>query len=588
MASTDNIRLSEILEHVSDGRIQLPEFQRNWVWDDERIRALIATVTLDYPLGVIMTLSCGDQPLFKARPLAGTEPERITTGPKQLLLDGQQRITSLFQAFASGRPTVTRSSRGAQVECWYYLDVDRAVDPEADREDAIIAVPANRSLRAGALRESTVDLTTADAEVAARLFPLHLAFDIEARSEWQQKFVDKDPARNWPVWTPLVKILDHIANFRVPAITLASDTDKVAVCSVFERVNTGGVVLTVFELLTASYAGDRKYSQENGRDFHLAEHWTDIQSRLRDKWPALWDLKETDFLMALALVNSFKKRRTVGCKRKDLLDLPLEDYLRHAPDIEQALHWCGAFLLRRGIYDGQDLPYRTQLVPLAAIRAVLGERTDDPGIEQLIARWYWCGVFGELYGGSIESRFPRDVEQVVGWVDGGPEPDTVAEASFNRQRLDTMATRNSAAYKGMIGLLIKSGAVDWYYTEKPMTVDSAMEQEVEIRQIFSKAWAERNGLKNDPRITSIVNKTVLSQRAFRIMDGSTPTSYLDALARESGIPAAWMDDTVTTHFIDPKALRASDFDTFYTHRAEQLTMLVQASMDALPEPGGEA
>lgn len=578
MAGLDNIKLGEALQQVGSGFIQLPEFQRSWVWDDDRIRALIATVTLDYPLGVIMTLECGEQPLFKPRPLEGTSLAPGAVRPDQLLLDGQQRMTSLYQALASGRPTTTRNGRGAEVKVWYYLDIDKVLDPEADREDAVIAVPESKIMRAGSFRAAAVDLTTPEEEAAERLFPLHLVLDDLGKNAWHQRFVELDVA-NWPTWAGLNRILERIANFQVPLIKLKKDTDKVAVCSVFERVNTGGVVLDVFELLTASYAGDRKYAREHdGEDFHLVGDWKQIQERVREKWVALWHLEPTDFLMALALVNNLKKGRTVGCKRKDLLDLPLEDYLRWAPELEKALDWCGGFLQRQGVYAYQDLPYRTQLVPLAAIKAVLGDRTDEAKVEDLIARWYWCGVFGELYGGNTESRFPRDLEQVLAWIDGGPLPDTVAEATFNRNRLDTMATRNSAAYKGMVGLLIKHEVVDWYYTDQPFTVESAIDTEADLWQIFPKAWAERNGLKKDPRITSIVNKTVLSLRAGRTMAGSAPAAYLETFGRESGLPGPWMDDVVATHLIAPKTLRAGDFDSFYANRAARLTELIHDAM----------
>ena len=56
MAALDNVKLKDVLADVASGSLQLPDFQRNWKWDDDRIRAIIATVTLDYPLGVVMTL----------------------------------------------------------------------------------------------------------------------------------------------------------------------------------------------------------------------------------------------------------------------------------------------------------------------------------------------------------------------------------------------------------------------------------------------------------------------------------------------------------------------------------------------------
>ncbi len=65
----DGPSLGKMLDDVAAGRIQLPDFQRQWKWDDDRIRALLATVTLDYPLGVAMTLETGGDAQFKARPL---------------------------------------------------------------------------------------------------------------------------------------------------------------------------------------------------------------------------------------------------------------------------------------------------------------------------------------------------------------------------------------------------------------------------------------------------------------------------------------------------------------------------------------
>ena len=97
MAGLDNPKLKDVLKDVASGVLQLPDFQREWKWDDERIRALIATVTLDYPLGVVMALETGGTSPFKARTLKGAEDAEGKV-PDLLLLDGQQRLTSLFQA----------------------------------------------------------------------------------------------------------------------------------------------------------------------------------------------------------------------------------------------------------------------------------------------------------------------------------------------------------------------------------------------------------------------------------------------------------------------------------------------------------
>jgi hypothetical protein len=585
----DNLKLGKLLKHVEAGEIQLPDFQRQWKWDDERIRSLLATVTLDYPLGVVMTLETGGEAQFKARPLAGTSvPAGVV--PEQLLLDGQQRLTSLYQALLSRRPVETEDARHNRLSRWYYIDIAQAIDESADREDAILSVPVDRTLRKDFARKVKLDLTSREQECRAGVFPLNLTFDGAAQGAWMRGYVQIDESR-WDIW-PIFKerVLDRVAGFAVPLIKLPKDTRKEAVCAVFEKVNTGGVVLNVFELLTATYAGNRGYSNEHGGDFSLAQDWRGIRAALSAKHPVLEGLENIDFLQALALVVTYDRRRrhlvdkpdattapAVGCKRKDLLDLPLEDYLKWAPDVTDALEWAGGFLREQGVFRKEDLPYRTQLAPLAAIRTILGSRVDEPGVEAKIARWYWCGVLGELYGGTIESRFPRDVEQVVAWVDGRAEPDTVTEANFREQRLRTLATRNSAAYKGIFALLIRQGCYDWYHASGPINGEIVIGESVDFRLIFPKGWFERTKIK-DERMNSVVNKTAMSFRANKMIGSRSPATYLEMIARESGSPPDWVDDLVSTHRIDPKTLRAADFDAFYRDRTEQLLALVESAM----------
>lgn len=585
----DGLKLGDLLRSVQAGKIQLPDFQRPWKWDDDRIRSLLATVTLDYPLGVIMTLETGGEAQFKARPLAGTTPA-AELGPEQLLLDGQQRLTSLYQALLSPDPVQTEDTRHNKFSRWYYIDIAKAVDESADREDAILSVPEDRLLRTDFARRITVDLTSRQKECEAGLFPLNLTLDKKEVGAWQRIYVQLDGSR-WDIW-PLFQdqILERIANFIVPQIRLPKETHKEAVCAVFEKVNTGGVVLTVFELLTATYAGDQEYSTTHGRDFSLASDWARILAALSARYPVLEGLESTDFLQSLSLVVTYHRRRrhmanrpgtstapAIGCKRKDLLDLPLREYLATAPAVAEALEWAGAFLYDQCVFRMEDLPYRTQLVPLAAIRVILGARTDGPDARSKISRWYWCGVLGELYSGTIESRFPRDLEQVVSWIDGGDEPDTVSEANFQEQRLRTLATRNSAAYKGIFALLLQQGCYDWYQTSEPINADILVGEAVDFRLVFPKGWFVRSSLK-DSRMNSVVNKTPLSFRANRTIGTRSPATYLDMIARESGALKDWVDDLVSTHRIDPNTLRAADFDAFYRDRTDQLLALVEAAM----------
>ncbi|MEV5509915.1 DUF262 domain-containing protein [Streptomyces orinoci] len=591
MAGLDNVKLKTLLADVATGALQLPDFQREWKWDDDRIRAIVATVTLDYPLGVVMTLETGGESPFRARALTGARIEEMPD-PALLLLDGQQRLTSLFQALFQDRPVETIDARGNPARRWYYVDIKKAVGSAADRDEAIVSVPEGKVLRANFARDVVHDLTSTESECAAGLFPLRIVFDTAKVNAWRRVY-EKGDDGHFDLWSRFEEqVLEHVRSFQVPMIKLAASTSMDAVCAVFERVNTGGVPLNVFELLTATYAGDRGYRERTGGYYELPKVWHTVKEELALRYPVFGrlamgiddGLSSTDFLQAVALVRTWHRKQTghgsgVSCKRRDLLELPLADFESLAPRLADAFAWVGAFLEKQCIVRVTDLPYRTQLIPLAAVRTILGEDTDTLGAEDMITQWYWCGVLGEMYGGSTESRFTRDVEQLVAWIRrDGVAPETVTDAYFFPERLDSLTTRNSAAYKGIYALLIKQGAVDWHYTDAPLKPSVMDEYGVDIRQIFPRSWVRRRRTGADSLpANSIVNKTPLSLRAAQTLAGP-PAAYLDSLAAASDMRREWFDDVIATHLIDPYHLRANDYEAFYTARAKQLEDLVYAAM----------
>ena len=404
MAALDNVKLKDVLADVASGSLQLPDFQRNWKWDDDRIRAIIATVTLDYPLGVVMTLQTGGATRFRSRTLTGARPDGDPAADL-LLLDGQQRLTSLFQALWLDAPVETADARGKPIERWYYVDIAKAVGPSADRDEAILSVPADKVLRTDFNRTVVLDLSTTEDECAAGLFPLHLVFDAQRVNQWKKSYIKADEDRNWDLWGQFDEsVLQQVRAFQVPMIRLAASTSMDAVCAVFERVNTGGVPLNVFELLTATYAGDRDYVDRTGDYYQLPEVWREIKQGLAAKYPVFGrldgglenGLSSIDFLQAIALVRTWERKQagagaTVSCKRRDLLDLPLADFVRLAPKLSDAFAWVGDFLERQCIVRPADLPYKTQLVPLAAVRAILDTALDGLGAEEKTEQWYCAG-----------------------------------------------------------------------------------------------------------------------------------------------------------------------------------------------------
>src|SRR5919106_494485 len=139
--TSDKEALHDILKIISDGRYQLPEFQRGWVWDDAHIVSLIASVSLSYPIGAVMMLENGNPDVrFKPRPIEGVELI-LEIEPERFILDGQQRLTSLYQSLHLRRAVRTKDIRKREIFRWYYIDMRKALNPNLDREEAVLSLP---------------------------------------------------------------------------------------------------------------------------------------------------------------------------------------------------------------------------------------------------------------------------------------------------------------------------------------------------------------------------------------------------------------------------------------------------------------
>jgi hypothetical protein len=570
--------LLEMLRNIRQGKIQLPDFQRGWIWDDDRIVSLIASVSLSYPIGTVMMLQTGNEDVhLKARLVEGVVLDNPPE-PERFILDGQQRLTSFLQAIYSDNPVDTRDARGARIRRWYYIDIAQAMNSDGDREEAIKSLPEDRKI-INFRREVVADYSIPEKEYEAGLFPLSQVFNC---ADWRRGYNrfwgwDSEKAKLFDEFES--EVIKRFEQYQVPLILMRKETPKEAVCQVFEKVNTGGVSLTVFELLTATYAAD---------NFSLRDDWTERKRHLKEQ-RVLARVENTDFLQTVTLLTTYSRRLEsiangvqsdnapgISCKRKEILRLSLDDYKTWADRATRGFEKAARFLHSQKIFTARDIPYQTQLVPLAAILAVLGDSADSDGAKAKLARWYWCGILGELYGGAIETRFARDLPEAVEWVSDGSEPSTISDANFVPERLYALRTRNSAAYKGLHALLLRDGCRD-FRTGDPIDEQIYFEDAVDVHHIFPQHWCKNNGI--DMKLSdSIVNKTPLSAKTNRIISGNAPSTYLPRVQKSSGYNDSRMVEILQSHVIEPKYLQLDNFDSFFKSRKNALLARIEKAM----------
>lgn len=594
---TNPYYLLKLLEDCQNGVLQLPDFQRSWVWDEDRIKSLIASISRAFPVGALMALQCGGDVNFKPRPVEGAPDEAKKNPPQSLLLDGQQRMTSLYQATLRGQVVETVTPKKKKVKRWFYIDIRKALDPSQDREDSIVGIPENLILRNNYFgRDVEIDLSSPEKEYESLMYPVSQVFDWD---EWQDGFHeywrgDEHEHVRKEFKDFKNQILENFKRYQVPVITLERSTSKEAVCVVFEKVNTGGKALDAFELVTAMYAAEghelRKDWYGDGTTKGRHQRLSETLRLAGSETGIISNVSNTDFLQAISLFHTRDLRRSaeaagkkgkelpaVTGNRQALLSLPLDAYKRYEHQVEEGFKLAAKFLHMLNIYRIFDLPYQSQIIPLAAILADIGIDWEHQANRAKLIQWYWNGVFGELYGSAVDTRIARDFMEVPVWLKGGPVPSTVSETLFRADRLKTMRMRLSAAYKGVNALLMQVGAQDFRSGQK-FNYTVFFDENVDIHHIFPQDWCKKNGFK--PNVyDSIINKTPLSYRTNRIIGGSAPSGYLDKLQKGNGsnpsIDPSILDTYLKSHLIDPSLLRADKFNEFMEDRQKRLLKLIE-------------
>jgi hypothetical protein len=592
--------LGKLIDEIIDGALQLPDFQRGWVWDDEHIRSLLVSIARSFPIGAIMLLETGGDARFQVRPVEGVSfPSERSA--ERLILDGQQRLTSLTQVIKLKTPVATRDEKKRELKRFYYFDIGKTLLGAENLDEAIIAVDESRTLKANFGRDVVLDLSAPEMEYATFHFPCNQILNSDA---WEEGLNAAHPERLGEYMKFRQQVLNPFRNYQIPVIELKKETSKEAVCLVFERVNTGGVSLSVFELVTAAYAADGFNLR---RDWYGEGKFKGRATRWADK-PLLKNIAATDFLQGVSLLFTYERQQqdivagkigkeltAVSAKREHILSMPLDAYEKWAEPLTKGLLETEQFLRHLGFHHPKFLPYRAQLIPLACVLVHLGDRWLEPQIQDKLTRWYWCGVFGELYGSASETRIALDLQHLLQWVNSPAAslPATIIAAGFQASRLDTLRTRTSAAYRGLYVLLQHAGAKDFFWKARIADIDRN-EKGIDIHHIFPRKWCEDRGIS--PRVyNAIINKTAISARANRKIGGNAPSMYLNQLQTDAAVQLddASMDDILRSHKIDSQFLRADDFEQFFQSRKAALLAMVEevmgkqavASQEPPPEDG---
>jgi len=582
--------LGDLLAGIHKHKIALPNFQRPWVWKPQMVYDLLISVAYRYPAGSLLTMPVTNA-TFALRSFEGSEALHAGDKPDLMILDGQQRLTSLYQAlYQDGGVMVDRRVHHFYLDVKVLLsDPDGSVDvgdPVFDQALYFVTEERNtgRRIRYDGLTP-LYELNTREQQLAAGALPLHYAFDPDGQlTTWKEDYIGalatdlaayKELSHKWDV---LVRPwLDRIRNYPFPVVELRADMPLSAICHIFEKVNSTGVPLDVFDLVTAVLWA---------KGYHLNESWD--KTRLRFKEQHILPMQPqpltgTHFIQSLSLVDSLARKRAdpdgrvaVACRKQDLMALTRDTMEKWWAPVEAGYREASRFMSDKGILSERILPYSTLIIPLAAIFTDIRHRKGEAAMAATwpkVEQWYWCCVFSQRYSSQVEYAAAQDFEQVVGWVGGGDAPGVVRTFSFRADALQEITSIRNAIYKGILCLLARDGARDFGSGSK-LTTNLFYETAQDHHHIFPTAALQQLGV-SDPRSDTIVNKTLIGAAVNRSIGGRRPSQYIQTWRDNLGTDL--FDSILRSHHIDPVILSSDNWDSFFRNRRDQLRQLIESA-----------
>jgi hypothetical protein len=537
-------RLVNFVEEANEGKFCLPNFQRDFVWTRDEVAELLRSILRRYYIGSLLLLPCDSHnapfsPVF----FRGAKPLYNEPQPEGLVLDGQQRITSLLYALTAPPLNLKDSSQPRR----FFLDLIALLEDPND--DEIIFDRSPRELDG---------LDKAEVQFERMIIPCTELFSLEHSSTWVRS-LRKWLRKNRPDEVEdfenskedrLTRVFTNFASFDVPLVKLKkvsdSDTEAIGrVCAIFEKLNSTGVELSVYDLLTA-----RLY--RSGIRLHTL--WD--QACKDNKRLAEWSKKKADtnkfgvlVLRTLALLRGLdpKPRILINLKPEDFE----QDWRRAAGAIERALELImlvgpDGF----GVFNRKWLPGFGLIPILAALRAEIEERKLGEGPRSDLRRWYWSNVFLERYSSAVESKSRKDYSEMLGhWVDGKGEPSIFSEAKARigaeGYTVRESASYASALYSGVFCLLAVRGARDWRRGE------AILLQELQDHHVFPRAYLRSHNVTKQSEANSIVNRTLISDETNNRIKDKAPADYIgDAEIFPSGAT----ESLLKPHFISQASI----------------------------------
>lgn len=526
-----NKKYESLFNEIDTGQIKLPMFQREFVWEKEQSAKLIDSIIKGFPIGTFIFWKTRDE----LRSYKDLGNHKLPGTPKgdyvQYVLDGQQRITSLYAI----RKGIRISKDGKEVD---YKDIyiDLSMPPESDDSLTTTEMPAD--------------------EDGGRFISVHRLLTCQISDLFD--VFDRDRLKTIEFYK------GKLVNYDFSTITIKDYPIEIA-CEIFSRINTGGRSLTIFEIMVAK-------TYDESKDFDLAEKFETLRDGAEEEKRCLSEAK-FDTLPASLVMQCVSAISSRAVRGRDILKIKREVFIETWPVMVESLFSAVDFIRSElRIPVSQLLPYPALLIPLTYFFFHTNNKkpgtTQIKGLEQF---FYWCGIT-ERYSSASDSKITDDLNKMDLLIDGEIPTYPESELSVSKEIIkETHFSTGNAFCKSILCLLVYNQPRS-FDTDGIVILDNSNLKIASSRNyhhFFPKKYLSVNLKNAEPNL--IANITVIDGYSNKHKIGKKPPSeYISKFSEDN----SQMENTLKSHLIsnvDDFGIEANDYGVFIEKRADEIS-----------------
>ena len=519
----DSKKYTDLISEIQKGQIKIPKFQRDFVWSIDKTAKLLDSILKGYPIGTFILWETNER-LNDIKNIGNLVLPPVPDDIKvQYVLDGQQRITSLYAAFLGAS---IQKEGEKKITNYGSIFVDLEGDIDNNDEQIIVSEqPETKNISLKDLLNSKYS---------------------DLRENYSNEDIDK-----------IQEYKETFTSYDFSTVVLRKEDIDSAI-EVFTRINTGGQTLTLFEIMSA-----KTYDEE--QKFDMQDRFQKLLKQLEvSKYETI---SSTVILNVLGLILSKNKE----CKRKVVLQLDKQSIIDIWDDVISSLKESIDYF--RSVYRipvSTLLPYDALLVPFSYFFYYQKEKPKGKQIKYL-EEFFWRISLSYRYSSSTESKLAQDIKRIDQILNGErPNYDELKVfLSSPRDLIDTNFSAGNSYCKAVLCLLAYSEPKDFQDNGKVILDNSwlKMANSKNYHHFFPKSYLKKQGIGNE---NSIVNITLvgadLNKRKIR---AKAPSIYIQDFLDEN----AELHKSIKSHLIDnidDFGIHSDDYSVFLEKRATSI------------------